>query len=183
MVAHMLHYSLAVPRILLANCISLGIIVTRLPWIAQRFESSNKPTKWASAASCNANIADACQRYATLVIVSWSSRTNRANGNRRSRRSVDCWYLLISLRAFSPIQIMSFPYQNDHNEFISKYGRDTTIDPSTEDLSQFEHSPGRNRFCLVRVAPPRLFWLVAVRTVAGSWPRPPLVFGLAIFPS
>ena len=38
------------PRSRLTSCISLTIIVTRLAWIAQRFVSSNKPTRYASAA-------------------------------------------------------------------------------------------------------------------------------------
>ena len=32
-------------HILLANCISLGMIVTHLAWMAHRLESLNKPTK------------------------------------------------------------------------------------------------------------------------------------------
>ena len=45
------------PLILRANCISLGMIVTRLACIAHKLVSSNKPTRYASLASCNANIA------------------------------------------------------------------------------------------------------------------------------
>jgi len=36
---------------------SLGIIVTRLAWIAHKLVSSNRPTRYASAASCNASTA------------------------------------------------------------------------------------------------------------------------------
>ena len=43
------------PLILLAKCISLTIIVTLLAWIAHKFVSSNSPTRYASAASCNAS--------------------------------------------------------------------------------------------------------------------------------
>ena len=39
------------PRIHLANLMCLGMMVTRLAWIAHRLESSNRPTKYASAAS------------------------------------------------------------------------------------------------------------------------------------
>lgn len=41
------------PRILRANWISLGIMVTRLAWMAHKFVSSNRPTRYASLASCN----------------------------------------------------------------------------------------------------------------------------------
>ena len=33
------------PRILLASCISFGMIVTRLAWMAHKLESSKRPTK------------------------------------------------------------------------------------------------------------------------------------------
>ena len=56
------HYSLFIPLILLANCISFGIIVTRFAWIAHKLLSSKSPTKCASAASCSASIAVPCQR-------------------------------------------------------------------------------------------------------------------------
>jgi hypothetical protein len=45
------------PLILLANYISLGIIVTLLAWMAHKFVSSNNPTIYASAASWRANTA------------------------------------------------------------------------------------------------------------------------------
>ena len=38
-------YSLKYPLILRANCISFGIIVTRLPCIAHKLQSSNNPTR------------------------------------------------------------------------------------------------------------------------------------------
>lgn len=96
-------YSLSHPRILLANCISLGIMVTLFPWIAHKLLSSNKDTKCASAASCKANIADPCQRYGLFVCPYWISRTRRAKGRRRSRREVEDWYCRISRRALSPL--------------------------------------------------------------------------------
>ena len=55
-------YSLSIPRILRANCISLGMIVTLLPCIAHKLASSNNATKCASLASCNASIALPCHR-------------------------------------------------------------------------------------------------------------------------
>lgn len=47
------------PLILLAKAMSLVIIVTLFPWIAHKFVSSKIPTKYASAASYNANTAAA----------------------------------------------------------------------------------------------------------------------------
>lgn len=35
-----------------ASCMSFGMIVTRFAWIAHRFVSSNRPTRYASDASC-----------------------------------------------------------------------------------------------------------------------------------
>lgn len=46
------------PLILLASCISLGIMVTLFPCMAQRLVSSNTPTRYASAASYRARTAD-----------------------------------------------------------------------------------------------------------------------------
>lgn len=103
-----IHYSLFCPRIRLASCISFGMIVTRLPWIAHRLQSSNKPIKCASLASCNAKMADACQLYCRLVKPCWISRTNRAKGSRRINKSVVCWYLRISRSAPSPGRIRRF---------------------------------------------------------------------------
>lgn len=45
------------PRILRASCRSLGMMVTRLAWIAHRFVSSKSPTRYDSAASCSARTA------------------------------------------------------------------------------------------------------------------------------
>lgn len=82
-------YSLSSPLIRRASCISLGIIVTRFPCIAQRLESSNNPTKCASAASCSANIADPCHRYGCLVMPYCISLTSLAKGRRRSNKFVE----------------------------------------------------------------------------------------------
>ena len=54
------------PRIRLASWISLGMIVTRLAWMAQRLVSSNSPTKYASDASCKAETASDLKRRSDL---------------------------------------------------------------------------------------------------------------------
>ena len=46
------------PRMRRANCMSLGIMVTLLAWIAHRFVSLNSLTKYASVASRRAKSAD-----------------------------------------------------------------------------------------------------------------------------
>ena len=43
------------PRSLLASAMSLGMIVTRLAWMAHKLASSNRPIRYASAAVCMAN--------------------------------------------------------------------------------------------------------------------------------
>lgn len=50
------------PRILLANCTSFCIMVTRLAWMAHRFVSSNRWTRKASQLSCRAWMAWDCHR-------------------------------------------------------------------------------------------------------------------------
>jgi len=45
------------PRILVARWTSLGMIVTRLAWMAHKLVSSKSPTRYASAASCKASTA------------------------------------------------------------------------------------------------------------------------------
>lgn len=50
------------PLIRRASCISFVMIVTLFAWIAHKFASSNKCTKNASVASCNAIMAVACHR-------------------------------------------------------------------------------------------------------------------------
>ncbi len=89
------------PRIRRANWISLGMIVTRLAWIAHRLVSSNSPTKYASDASCNAKTAELWNRRS--VLKSWAiSLTNLWKGSLRIKSSVDFWYLRISRRATVP---------------------------------------------------------------------------------
>ena len=97
-------YSLVCPRILRANCISFGIIVTRLACMAHKLVSSKRPIRCASAASCKARIADACQLYVCRARPCWISLTNRANGSRRMSKSVLFWYCRISRSARSPKQ-------------------------------------------------------------------------------
>ena len=45
------------PLILLASCMSFGMMVTLLAWMAQRLVSSKRPTRYASAASWRAMMA------------------------------------------------------------------------------------------------------------------------------
>merc|ERR1719397_2169203 len=89
------------PRILLASWISLGMMITLLAWMAQRLVSSNRPTRYASLASCRAITAELWNLRS--VLKSWAiSRTRRWKGSLRISNSVDFWYLLISLRATVP---------------------------------------------------------------------------------
>ena len=85
----------------LASWISLGMIVTRLAWIAHRLVSSKSPTRYASAASWSAATAELWNRRS--VLKSWAiSRTRRWKGSFRIRSSVLFWYFRISLRATVP---------------------------------------------------------------------------------
>jgi hypothetical protein len=60
----------------LARWMSLGMKVTRFTWIAQRLVSSNRPTKYASLASCNAITAELWNLRS--VLKSWAiSRTRQ----------------------------------------------------------------------------------------------------------
>ena len=77
------------------------MMVTRLACIAQRFVSSKRPTRYASAASCTARTADAWKRRSPLKSCA-ISRTRRWNGSLRMRSSVDFWYLRISRSATVP---------------------------------------------------------------------------------
>ncbi|CAL9058230.1 unnamed protein product [Musa banksii] len=84
-----------------ASWISLGMIVTRLAWMAQRLVSSKRPTRYASAASCSAATAELWKRRS--VLKSWAiSRTRRWNGSFRMSSSVLFWYFRISRRATVP---------------------------------------------------------------------------------
>jgi hypothetical protein len=80
---------------------SLGMMVTRLAWIAQRLVSSNSEVRYASDASCRAMMA--CDWKRRSVLKSWAtSRTRRWKGSLRIRSSVDFWYLRISRSATVP---------------------------------------------------------------------------------
>ena len=48
---------------------SLGMMVTRLAWMAHRLVSSNRPTKYTSLASCSANTAELWNRKSVLKSV------------------------------------------------------------------------------------------------------------------
>ena len=77
------------------------MMVTLLAWIAHKLVSSNKPTKYASDASCKAKTAEDWNRKS--VLKSWAiSLTNLWNGNFLMSNSVDFWYLRISLNATVP---------------------------------------------------------------------------------
>ena len=68
------------PRIRLASWMSLGMMVTRLAWIAHRLASSNNPTRYASVASWRHSIAADWNRRS--VLISWAiSLTTLWKGN------------------------------------------------------------------------------------------------------
>jgi hypothetical protein len=84
-----------------ASWISLGIIVTLLAWMAAKLVSSNRPTRYASAASWRASTA--LDWNLRSVLKSWAiSRTSLWKGSLRMSSSVDFWYFLISRRATVP---------------------------------------------------------------------------------
>ena len=89
------------PLILLASCISFGIIVTLFAWIAHRFVSSKRPIKYASEASWSAITADDWNLRSFLYSEA-ISLTTLWNGNFLMSKSVLFWYFLISLRATVP---------------------------------------------------------------------------------
>ena len=79
----------------------MGMMVTRFAWIAHKLVSSNKPTRYASDASCNARTADDWNRRSVLKSCA-ISRTSLWKGNLRINNSVLFWYLRISRRATVP---------------------------------------------------------------------------------
>ncbi|KAF2925317.1 hypothetical protein DAI22_06g043200 [Oryza sativa Japonica Group] len=84
-----------------ASWMSLGMMVTRLAWMAHRLVSSKSPTRYASAASCSAATAELWKRRS--VLKSWAiSRTRRWKGSLRMSSSVLFWYLRISRSATVP---------------------------------------------------------------------------------
>ncbi|XBI07831.1 hypothetical protein VPH35_135671 [Triticum aestivum] len=84
-----------------ASWMSLGMMVTRLAWMAQRLVSSNSPTRYASAASCSADTAELWNRRSVLKSCA-ISRTRRWKGSLRMSSSVLFWYLRISRSATVP---------------------------------------------------------------------------------
>ncbi len=89
------------PLILLASCMSLGIMVTLLACMAHRLVSSNSPTMYASAASCRASTAW-LWNLRSLLYSCAISLTNLWNGSFLISSSVDFWNFLISLSATVP---------------------------------------------------------------------------------
>ena len=89
------------PRMRRASWTSFGMMVTRLAWMAHKFVSSNKPTKYASDASWSAKTAEDWNRKSVLKSCA-ISRTRRWNGSLRIKSSVDFWYLRISRSATVP---------------------------------------------------------------------------------
>ena len=84
-----------------ASWMSFGMIVTRFAWIAHKLVSSNKPTRYASDASCKAAIALDWNLKSDLKSCA-ISRTRRWKGSFLNSSSVDFWYLLISCKATVP---------------------------------------------------------------------------------
>uniref|UniRef100_A0A8R7QW86 Uncharacterized protein n=1 Tax=Triticum urartu TaxID=4572 RepID=A0A8R7QW86_TRIUA len=69
--------------------------------MAQRLVSSNRPTRYASVASCSADTAELWKRRSVLKS-SAISRTRRWKGSLRMSSSVLFWYLRISRSATVP---------------------------------------------------------------------------------
>ena len=89
------------PRMRLTNWMSSALIVTRLAWRAHKLVSSKRPTRYDSEASCKDNNALFWKRRSRIKSMEiW--RTKFWNGSFRTRRSVDFWYLRISLNATVP---------------------------------------------------------------------------------
>merc|ERR1712072_1370432 len=84
-----------------ASCMSLGMMGTRLAWMAQRLVSSKSPTMYASAASWRARTAEDWNLRSFLKSLA-ISLTSLWNGSFLMRSSVDFWNLLMSLRATVP---------------------------------------------------------------------------------
>ena len=89
------------PRILRASWRSLGMMVIRFAWSAQRLVSSKRPTRYASEASCSAPTAVDWKRISGLIPLA-ISLTRREKGSFRMSNSVDFWKRRISLRATVP---------------------------------------------------------------------------------
>ena len=94
------------PWILLTNCISFGIMVTHLASMVRKFVSSNKRTRYTSAAYCNAVTAtdDTLNRNPPCHTSYTISLPRQSKGALLISSSVDFWYFLISRNATVPGQ-------------------------------------------------------------------------------
>ena len=86
---------------------SLGMIVTYLAWIAHKLLSSNRLTRYALLASCNAIMAVPwnCTPVKNCCPTSW---TSCMNSNFLINSSVLFWYFLISRNARVPSLYLHF---------------------------------------------------------------------------
>ena len=89
------------PLILLASCMSFGIMVTLLACMAHRLVSSKRPIRYASDASWRAMTAEDWNLRSFLYSDA-ISLTTLWKGNFLISKSVLFWYFLISLRATVP---------------------------------------------------------------------------------
>ena len=81
------------PRMRRASCMSRGMMVTRLAWIAHRLVSSNRPTRYASAASWRARTAEDCGAARSHTFASVNQRCWqhwRRNSDETSGFSFQC---------------------------------------------------------------------------------------------
>ena len=78
----------------------LGMIVTRLPWMAQSLALWNRLIRYASEASCRASMDVLWKQIPIFFKTSWViSLTRHWKGAFPSNRSVPFWYFCISRRA------------------------------------------------------------------------------------
>ena len=84
--AAQLAYALS-PRMRRASCMSFGMMVTRLAWMAHRLVSSNSDTRYASAASCSAPMAVDWKRLSTASHTERRHRQRTADENNVRRSS------------------------------------------------------------------------------------------------
>ena len=84
----------SLPHILQANCMSRERLITRFVWIVHRLVSSNRPTRYASAASCRAPMVIPwnCMSNLKPWAISW---TNLWKGSLWMRSLVIFWNLQI----------------------------------------------------------------------------------------
>ena len=90
------------PHIHQASWISLGIIVTLLACMAQRFASSMSPTRYASAASCRHKMACPWKHRSYFPTSKAISQTNHEKGSFWMRSSVLFWNWQILQRVMTP---------------------------------------------------------------------------------